>query len=149
MKEVAMRKMFICNSRLLIFSQNMGVQVISGRWVLSPDTQDQGTTYMMRERFAALETSVWWINESAQMDWRKIQKQALEWVFEYLRRKTVKLFFRLPMGRLVWSPWEDYHYPKLKDEIVLRFYSLSITAGIWLLEVLFTLAVCRWIGAQE
>jgi len=53
---------------------------------------DQGTTYMMRERFGGLRNLGVVINDRLQNWWKKIPEQALGWVFEYLRRENGQLF---------------------------------------------------------
>jgi putative ABC transport system permease protein len=127
------------------FFQNMGVRVISGR-EFSPEHADQGTTYMMRERFAAMDDLGVVVNESAAEWMKKNPAQALGMGIRVYTEENGELFSDYN-GNVV-GVVADYHTQNLKDDIVPTVYFPSKTAAFDASRYLL-LRVTDNFGAQE
>jgi putative ABC transport system permease protein len=127
------------------FFQNMGVRVISGR-EFSPEHADQGTTYMMRERFAAMDDLGVVVNESAAEWMKKNPAQALGMGIRVYTEENGELYSDYN-GNVV-GVVADYHTQNLKDDIVPTVYFPSKTAAFDASRYLL-LRVTDNFGAQE
>ncbi len=127
------------------FFENLGVRLIAGR-EFGTAYSDQGTTYLMRERFAAMDDLGAVINESAAAWMKKNPDEALGMGVRAFTEENGQLFSNYN-GKVV-GVVADYHTQNLKDEIVPTVYFPTKTAAFDGSRYLL-LRVAEGFGAKE